>query len=237
MDFSNKKVLIGLSGGINSASVLCWLSELPKEHHPAELHLFYADFKEHSDDTIQFVLDLVFWARSQFQNVVYVQTDNSVMDYFEENYFIPHPTNSPCSTDLKIEPMLKYCYENDIQIDLIGYVSKEISRYKRMMGKGVNDLFFSKQFPILGYDDEWCFQIVKKHIGWYPAIYDIYEKGKRVFTHNNCLPCKNMTPKQLQSVKRYFPGKYQRALEVEKSTGRYFGRSKNDTGCAVCKFD
>lgn len=25
------------------------------------------------------------------------------------------------------------------------------------------------------------------------SIYDIKENGKRVFTHNNCLPCKNMS--------------------------------------------
>ena len=48
--------MIGLSGGINSMAVLCWLGELPTHKHPDELHLFYADFKEHSEDTIQFVL-------------------------------------------------------------------------------------------------------------------------------------------------------------------------------------
>ena len=92
MNLSGKKVMIGLSGGINSMAVLCWLGELPSEQHPDELHLFYADFKEHSDDTIQFVLDGVFWAKGRFKNVVYVQTDNSVLDYFEESNFLPHPT-------------------------------------------------------------------------------------------------------------------------------------------------
>ena len=62
MDFHGKKVLIGLSGGINSMALLCWLGELPKELHPAELHLFYADFKEHSPDTLQFVLAGWTWA-------------------------------------------------------------------------------------------------------------------------------------------------------------------------------
>lgn len=229
--------MIGLSGGINSMAVLCWLGEQPKENHPDELHLFYADFKEHSDDTIQFVLDGVFWAKEKFERVVYTQTDNSVMDFFEDSGFIPHPTNSKCSTELKIEPMLRYCYKNNIQMDLIGYVSKEIKRMKRMLNNRPIDLFFSKEFPILGNDDEWCFDIVKRCIGWYPALYDIKEKGKRVFTHNNCLPCKNMTPKQLQSVAKYYPDKYKRALEVEANTGSYFGRSKCDTGCAVCDFD
>jgi hypothetical protein len=237
MDFSNKKVMIGLSGGINSMAVLCWLGELPIENRPSELHLFYAHFSEHSGDTLAFVSDGYRWAKSRFETVEYKQTDNSVMDYFEEKNFIPHPTNSACSIELKIEPMLRYCYLSDIQLDLVGYVAKEVKRAKRAMKAGRNDLFFRKDFPILGKSDEWCFEIVKRNIGWYPAIYDITENGKRVFTHNNCLPCKNMTPKQLQSVAKYYPDKYQRALEVQEATGSYFGRSKCDAGCALCKFD
>ena len=133
--------------------------------------------------------------------------------------------------------MQNFCYINDIQLDLVGYVAKEVKRAKRAMNAGKNDLFFRKEFPILGKDDNWCFEIVQRNIGWYPEIYDILENGKRVFTHNNCLPCKNMTPKQLKAVAKYYPTYYQRALEVEQSTGSYFGRSKCDTGCAVCEFD
>jgi len=229
--------MIGLSGGINSMAVLCWLGEQPSECHPQELHLFYADFKEHSDDTIQFVIDGLFWARGKFNKVIYAQSDNSVMDFFEENNFIPHPTNSICSRELKIIPMKIYCYKNNIQLDLVGYVRNEIKRMKRQLEKGTNDLFFSKAFPIIGKDDEWCFEIVKRCIGWYPKIYDIREEGKRVFKHNNCLPCKNMTPKQFEDVRKYFPEKYARALQVEAATDKYFGRSKCDTGCAVCDFD
>jgi hypothetical protein len=237
MDFSSKKIMVGLSGGINSMAVLCWLGELPENQRPKELHLFYADFKEHSPGTIQFVLDGVFWARGRFKSIFYTQKDNSVMDFFEEENLIPHPTNSACSRKLKIEPMIKYAYANDIQIDLIGYVAKEVSRAKRAINAGKNDIFFQKDFPILGKDDAWCFEIVKRNIGWYPAIYDIKDaKGKRVFTHNNCLPCKNMTSKQLQAVAKYYPSYYARALEVEKNTGSYFGRSKCDTECAVCSF-
>lgn len=229
--------MIGLSGGINSMAVLCWLGELPEAQRPKELHLFYADFKEHSPGTVQFVLDGVFWARGRFEKVEYIQTDNSVMDFFEESNMIPHPTNSACSRLLKIEPMLRYAYQNDIQIDLIGYVAKEVARAKRAIKAGQNDMFFKKEFPILGKDDNWCFEIVDRCIGWHPTIYDIMENGKRIFTHNNCLPCKNMTKKQLQAVSTYYPAYFERALQVEQETGSYFGRSKCDTGCAVCNFD
>ncbi len=230
--------MIGLSGGINSMAGLCWLGELPEAQRPDELHLFYADFKEHSPDTVQFVLDGHFWSRGRFKEVVYTQTNNSVMDYFLDEGIIPHPKISPCSENLKIVPMLKYAYRENIQIDLIGYVAKEKKRVDRAKKKAQNDLFFKKEFPIFGNNDEWCFEIVKRCIGWYPEIYDIKdEKGRRVFTHNNCLPCKNMTPKQLQNVATYYPAYYARAMEVQEITGSYFGRSKCDMGCAVCNFD
>lgn len=160
------------------------------------------------------------------------------MEYFEEEGIIPHPTVSPCSRVLKIEPMLRYCYQNGIHMDLIGYVSHESRRYKRMLAKGAGDMFFKKSFPIIGFSDDWCFDMVDKYIGWHPKIYDIRDdKGRRVFKHNNCLPCKNMTPKQLLAVKEHYPEKYARALEVEQKTGSYFGRSKSDMGCAICNFD
>jgi tRNA(Ile)-lysidine synthase TilS/MesJ len=47
IDYSNQKVLIGLSGGINSMAVLCCLALYPDELKPKELHLFYAHFDEH----------------------------------------------------------------------------------------------------------------------------------------------------------------------------------------------
>jgi hypothetical protein len=236
MNLSNKKVMVGLSGGINSMAVLCWLGLLPPAQRPKELHIYYAHFIEHSDDTEQFVLDGLFWAKERFETVFYTQTKNSVMDFFEENNFIPHPTNAKCSVELKIEPMLKYAYQHHIDIDLVGYVSSEVKRVKRHQKMFKSDLFFAKEFPILGMDDDWCFEIVKEQIGWYPEIYDIKENGKRVFTHNNCLPCKNMTDKQLSMVEKYFPAKYERAKEVELITGKYFGR-KCEKSCVRCEFD
>lgn len=220
-------------------AVLCWLGSLVDESdRPDEVHLFYAHFKEHSDDTNQFVLDGVFWARERFKKVIFTQTDNSVMDFFEEHDFIPHPTNAKCSVSLKIEPMLKYAYANYIDFDLIGYVAKEKQRIRRLNKSGVNDLFFQKTFPISAHDDEWCFEIVRKNIGWYPKIYDIKnEKGKRVFKHNNCLPCKNMTEKDMLEVAKHYPEKMQRAKEVEKATGSFFGRKRCGEGCFTCEFD
>ena len=54
VDYRSVKVMIGLSGGINSMAVLVWLAQY--ELRPKELHLFYAHFEEHSPGTLEFVL-------------------------------------------------------------------------------------------------------------------------------------------------------------------------------------
>jgi hypothetical protein len=134
-DYSNQKVMIGLSGGINSMSILCWLSEYPEHLKPLELHLFYAHFEEHSPDTLPFVLDGIEFAKKHFKSVFSNQTDNSILESFEEWKMIPHPMIAPCTRLLKIEPMLIYMVENKISIDLVGYVRTEARRVKNMAAK------------------------------------------------------------------------------------------------------
>lgn len=261
-----ERVLIGLSGGINSMAVLCWLSE--QEDKPKEVHLFYAHFIEHSPDTFQFVADGIRYARKNFDSVKVKVTKNSILDYFRSENIIPHPTNSPCSKKLKIEPMNQYAYENDIFIDLVGYVKHELKRrgerQKKQLDKEPLSLFgnLQKLYPIGEFTDEWCFEIVDRCIGWHPAIYDIRwtkedfdeglcsekEIGQRVFKHNNCLPCKNMYPKDIKAVRKYFPELHFKAMKLSAEISRYWGRNEaefystfgrdlgQDSTCEVCKF-
>lgn len=206
IELNDKIVACPLSGGINSAAVLCWL--IDSGMIPKELHMYYADFTEHSPGTRQFVVELIKMATDYFTplgvNVVSKITDNSVLELFDKKKMIPHPMSSPCSHILKIEPMMTYNSVHGVQVDLIGYVRTEKSRIDRMRGSsGASDMFMTKAFPIEMLDDEECFKIVKEKLGWYPAIYDILnENGKRVFKHNNCLPCKNMNFNQLKDVKK-----------------------------------
>lgn len=132
MDYSKLKVLIGLSAGINSMAILCDLAKFPDRLKPKELHLFYAHFEEHSNDSLQFVLDGVEFAKNNFEKVVYKQTNNSVIKFFEEQKMIPHPITSPCTRKLKIEPINRYCKENSIDVDLVGYVRNEKRRIINM---------------------------------------------------------------------------------------------------------
>lgn len=227
-DYSQKKVLVGLSGGINSMAVLMWLATYPEEFKPKELHLYYADFKEHSPDTLPFVLAGVEYAKKKFEKVIYVQTENSVMDYFRKQNMIPHPKFSPCSIDLKIIPMANYAKENGIDIDLIGYVKEEGRRIKRMHNRN-EETKKTKGFPIGHQTNEWCFQITKRDLGWYPKIYDIRNsKGERIFTHNNCLPCKNMQMDYFEQVKEYYPEYWQKAIDLSEELKAHWGRDKEE---------
>lgn len=244
-DLNNKIVASPLSGGINSAGVLCWLIE--SGMIPKVLHIYYADFTEHSPMTLKFVENLMELAKGHFPNVVTTITDNSALDFFEKNKQIPHPMISPCSRLLKIEPMMLYNATNGVEVDLIGYVRTEKKRMDA--NKGKNDLFMQTVFPIKDFTDEWCFEIVKKHLGWYSPIYDIFdEKGKRVFKHNNCLPCKNMNLNQLEDVEKYYPEYWRRAKTLSDKLNAYwgrnaeefyttFGRDYESISCESCKFD
>jgi 3'-phosphoadenosine 5'-phosphosulfate sulfotransferase (PAPS reductase)/FAD synthetase len=231
-------------------AVLCWLASYPKEFKPKELHLFYAHFEEHSPDTLPFVIAGLAYAETKFDKVIYTQTNNSVLDFFREQKMIPHPIIAPCTRVLKIEPMMKYAKENEIDIDLVGYVKEEGRRIKNMHKKNP-DTKITKGFPIAHKNNEWCFQIVKKEIGWYPKIYDIKDsKGERVFPHNNCLPCKNMQTDDFANVKEHYPEYFVKAVELSEELNKHWGRDNvefyttfgRDLGqdkqpCEVCAFD
>lgn len=248
MKYDGLKIGVGLSGGINSMAVLCWLIE--NGATPAELHLFYAHFAEHSPDTFQFVADGIRFARKYFADVRVKITSNSILRYFREQKMIPHPKSSPCTQHLKIEPMEKYFFENGVGFDLIGYVRKESRRIRGMKEKGADNLFLTKDFPIRIFDDEWCFEIVDRNIGWHPAIYDLRDdKGKRLFSHNNCLPCKNMHIAQMKHVAQHYPDYMHQAILLSEELKLYwgrdadayyteFGREDFEPGqCAICAFD
>lgn len=245
----NEKVLIGLSGGINSMAVLCWLAE--QKEKPKEVHLFYAHFYEHSPDTFQFVADGIRFARKHFDVVKVKITKNSILAYFRHIKMILHPARGLCSFVLKIEPASVYAFENDIKIDLIGYVKHELKRRMEKQQANLQLTLFGleKHYPIGEFSDAWCFDIVKKYIGWWPAIYDIVdEDGNRVFKHNNCLPCKNAYPEDIEAVRKHFPEYYRMAMQLSAELGKFWGRDKDDfymrfgrdlgqeTTCETCTF-
>lgn len=257
-EYEGQKIMIGLSGGINSAAVLAYLAT-QIEYKPETLYLFHANFKEHSDDTIDFVKANVTFAKKHFDNVVYEQDDISLLDFFEEQKTIFAPKFSGCTRMLKVIPMMEFMARHGVKYDLVGYVRSEMSRVKRQMARNVA----GKSYPIRHLTNEDCFSIVEKTIGWYPAIYHLkwnderilpyldshghllrpqqrniirkyavrgygYSGSPRVFKHNNCLPCKNMHQWELFMVKMFFPDHHLNAMNTAAVTGSYWGRSPDD---------
>lgn len=240
-DFSGMSVQIGLSGGINSMAVLCFLvCFYPKEYLPKILHLFYAHFEEHSDDTYDFVKAGVEYAKGKLVGVKIEEkyTWNSVNTFFRKQKMIPNPANSVCSRVLKREAMFNYLKENHISFDLVGFVREEQGRVARQQ-KHNNEESRSKVYPIASMTDKDCEILCEREIGWIPAIYKIARNGKRVFKHNNCLPCKNMHDYEMAEVKLHFPDKYKRALETAKDLGQYWGRKDevDELICPSCDWD
>lgn len=255
-DMEGQKVLIGLSGGINSMAVLCHLKESGIK--PSELHLFYAHFIEHSPDTFRFVADGIRYARKNFDNVFVRIEKNSIINWFEKNKMIPHPAISPCSRLLKIERINKYAFDNGITIDLVGYVKHELKRRAANQNKNKETGLFSldKMYPIGEMTDDWCFDIVDKHIGWHPRIYNLmwndpdfvswvnsnYQfwppeiakdvlkrigKSERIFKHNNCLPCKNMYPHEMIAIEYFYGDYYKNAMALSDRLKKHWGRDKD----------
>ena len=127
--------------------------------------------------------------------------------------------------------MMVYCFEHGIEFDLVGYVKKELKkRGERQQAVMQIDMFSPKKdYPIGEFSDEWCIDICDKHLGWHPKIYDIKDgNGKRIFKHNNCLPCKNMHPVDFQAVHDHYNDYYHDALKLSTELKKFWGRTDND---------
>ena len=237
-DFSEDRVRVGLSGGINSAALLCYLAVVhPAHKRPRWLGLYYSHLREHSPRTFRFVAACVRYARRHFEAVEFGMHRCSAINFFEQRRFIPHPTLSPCTEHLKIIPMEAWDVSHHVTIDLIGFVRHEmLRRGEKFLGTEADIV----RFPIAHLTDDQCFELVDREIGWHPSIYDIRdENGKRVFTHNNCLPCKNMTVRQMKNVAVYFPRYADRAEAMAQRIGNFWGRRADQAGdpCALRTFD
>jgi hypothetical protein len=236
-DFSRERPRIGLSGGINSAALLCHLAtEHPPAKRPDHLLLYYAHLREHSPGTFRFVKACVRYARRKFPTVEFGMHRCSVVDFFERENFIPHPTLSPCTEHCKVIPMDRWSRAHGATIDLIGYVRHERKRALKAEEKARRSL----AFPIAYLTERECFELVDREIGWHPPIYDLRDgTGRRLFTHNNCLPCKNMKLDQIRAVAKHFPAFWARAESMAERIGNFWGRPSEYAGdpCALCVFD
>jgi 3'-phosphoadenosine 5'-phosphosulfate sulfotransferase (PAPS reductase)/FAD synthetase len=193
---------------------------------------------------MDFVLDGVKYAYNKFNNEkyrIFVKiTHQSMREFCLDNKMIPHPTNSACSRLMKREPMYNYFTENNLDVDLVGYVREEAQKRVLRARSYNNDQSKNKSYPITTLTDKDCEFICEREIGWIPEIYKIKNnEGKRIFKHNNCLPCKNMHDKEMKEVKKHYPGYYENALSLAKEMGQHWGRKEeiDELICPTCDWD
>jgi len=197
-NYHSKKVMIGLSGGINSAAALVYLCEEVDEL-PEDIYLYYSHLKEHSPDTKDFVLACVEYAKKHFKNVIFETSDNSMTEYCRNEFKgIPQPKITPCTKFLKLMQMTNFMEKHSIELDIVGYVRHEYSRMQRQIDRGVKN----KDYLIAHLSDEDCFSIVKKHIGWYPDIYKLKWDDNRI---SEALEKwgSELHPKQYNTISKY----------------------------------
>lgn len=181
--YHNKRIMISLSGGINSAAVACYAGEYLREEIGEEIWAFYVHFEEHSPGTQDFVDDIVSYLKTKFKKVHFKQITQSVLKYFKESKMIPHPSLSPCTAVLKRFPIQEFKVKNKIDYDLIGYIRTEKKRIQNQKRRGGH---LDKMYPISHLDDEDCFSLVKRIIGWYPDIYKIKWTDERILPFLKC---------------------------------------------------
>lgn len=217
-NYAGKKVLLGLSGGINSAALLCWLAQAPDAEKPAELHLLSHQFAEHSGDTGPFIDACRAYAHQHFPCVVVDESDNSVLAFFEESKMIPHPRLAPCTRMLKLVPTMAYMARLGITHNVVGYVQSEQQRISKMEEKGEPTEFgvllkdgVEAGFLIRHFTDAWCLNMVDRHIGWHPAIYDLRwnDSGFMAFlapiiTAYEAGNTGGLSPKDMRAIKKRF---------------------------------
>lgn len=251
-DLSRERPMIGLSGGINSAAVLVYVcAVLPEHHRPRDLFLFHADLVEHSPDTVAHVAACHAWARRNFRQrgldpdrVRFSMRSASVVDFFERERFIPHRVLTPCTEHLKLIPMRAWAQSHveaghGPTCDLIGFVTTEDTREDNNNERQRNGAWScsggDNVFPIRHLTNADCLRLVDEHIGWHPAIYDIRQPdGRRAFSHNNCLPCKNMNTRALERTGQHFPKRAKRAVDMAERIGSYWAHDEADgpDGCS-----
>jgi 3'-phosphoadenosine 5'-phosphosulfate sulfotransferase (PAPS reductase)/FAD synthetase len=125
-------------------------------------------------------------------------------------------------------------------------------------GRSVQIGDVKKLFPISDKTNEWCFTIVKKAIGWYPPIYDLrwnnkkfikfmvenlhrvskesqasikkkLGKRERVFSHNNCLPCKNFQEDDYLAIEFFYYNYWMKSVSLSARLKAHWGRLIKET--------
>lgn len=162
--------------------------------------MYYAHFDEHSSDTIDFVDAIFKYCKKSFEFPVFTKkADNSILGFYRKIGSIVPPMSAACTKILKIFPIAKYMESHEIDYDLIGYVRGEENRVKRQIKRGA----IKKLHPITHITDKDCFDLVRSEIGWYPSIYDITWRDKRIIEAIESGALDWLADNQMKILKKY----------------------------------
>lgn len=257
IELNGQKILVGLSAGINSMAVLCHLKEQgikPSELHLFYAHFeeHSPDSFQFIKDGVRFArkhFDNVFFKMERHsvlrffegQKMIPHPTSSPCSRMLKIERINAYAFDNGIGIDL-----VGYVKHE---------LKKRADAQQKNKDNGLFSL--DKQYPIGAFTDDWCFEIVDRNIGYHPAIYDLkwndagfitwvhdnkhkwsedirdavlsrIGKDKRVFKHNNCLPCKNMYPHELIAIEYFYYSYYKNAMNLSAKLKLYWGRDKDE---------
>lgn len=274
---NDENVLIGLSAGINSMAILCHMKEQgiqPKELHLFYAHFreHSPDSASFVIDGIRFAkkhFKNVF-IKIERNSIIEWFEKNKMIPHPANS-----PCSRLLKIERINKYAFENGIQIDL-VGYVKHELKRRSE-RQDKNKEVGLFSLDKQYPIGYFTDEWCFEIVERNIGWYPELYkhrwddpkfmqwvndNVYRwpadiaqamlkrigAAKRVFKHNNCLPCKNMYPHELICIEYFYPEYYKQAMALSQRLQKYFGRDKDlfyatfgrdlgqESTCSSCKW-
>lgn len=252
----NEDVLIGLSAGINSMAVLCHLKESgikPKSVHLFYAHFVEhsPDSARFVIDGIRFARKHFnnVHVRIERNSIIRWFEKNKMIPHPAIS-----PCSRILKIERINKYAFEHGIKIDL-VGYVKHELKRRAEGQQK-NKEIGLFSLDKQYPIGEFTDEWCFEIVDRNIGWHPQIYDLkwndpdfmfwvnqnfrfwppviakdmlkrIGQDKRVFGHNNCLPCKNMYPHEIIAIEYFYPEYYKDAMLLSDRLKKHWGRNKD----------
>lgn len=190
--------------GCGAASAVAIALDL--KAHPGGVVAYCETMSEHADNE-RFLRDCERWWGA---SVVRLKSDEyaDTWDVWERRRYIAGNDGAPCTGELKVAPRMAYQFPDDIHV--FGYTcdATDQTRAKRLA-----EVFYEMTIenPLIerGLDKSACLAIVEGAGIDLPVLY------KLGFPNNNCIPCcKATSPNYWSAVRKWFPEKFARMVEL-----------------------
>jgi hypothetical protein len=145
-----------------------------------------------------------------------VQEDGrDLFQVIDDNHCLPSDKIPFCTRILKLEQRVKFC--NELGEDYTLYYGFDIREYLRAQNVMAHAAVYGEKvsFPLI--DKRILVRDIKKMITdkWGICLPEPYKHLK----HNNCIPCYKAGVKEWKKYWKYYPDRFQKAVEKEKQIG------------------